>query len=100
MEQLIRIVKRLKDIQIWQLFNGTIYNLGLDRANVHLMLIGLIIVVIVDALNERGVWVSKCIAKERLWIRWPIYLATIMIILLCGMWGAGFSANNFIYYQF
>lgn len=100
MTLLLRIVKRLKDMQIWQLFNGTIYELGLDRANVHLMLIGLLIVVIVDILNEKGIFVSKKIAKERLWIRWPIYLIAIMVILVCGMWGAGFSANNFIYYQF
>lgn len=96
----LRVVKRFKDIQIWQLFDGTIYNLGLDRANVHLMLIGLGIVVLVDFLNEKGISVSKCIAKERLWVRWPIYLAAIMLILVCGMWGSGFNANNFIYYQF
>lgn len=96
----LRVIKRFKEIQIWQLFDGTIYNLGLDQSNVHLMLIGLGIVVIVDWLNEKGISVSKSIAKERLWVRWPIYLAAIMIILVCGMWGAGFDANNFIYYQF
>ena len=100
MQLLGRIVNRLKDIWIWQLFDGTIYNLGLDQANVHLMLIGLGIVVAVDFLNEKGISISKAIAKERLWIRWPIYLAAIMIILVCGMWGSGYSSNNFIYYQF
>ncbi|MBR4981880.1 MAG: MBOAT family protein [Lachnospiraceae bacterium] len=100
MELFLRVIKRFKDIQIWQLFDGTIYNLGLDRANVHLILIGLGIVVVVDFLNEKGISVSKCIAKERLWVRWPLYLAAIMIVLVCGMWGSGFNANNFIYYQF
>lgn len=100
MQLLGRIINRFKDLWIWQLFDGSIYNMGLDRANVHLMLLGILIVVVVDILNEKGICVSKCIAKERLWIRWPIYLAAIMIILVCGMWGAGFSANNFIYYQF
>ena len=100
MQLLGRILNRLNDMQIWQLFDGSIYNLGLDRGNVHLMLLGLFVVMIVDLLNEKGIYVSKCIAKERLWIRWPIYMAAIMLILVCGMWGAGFSANNFIYYQF
>lgn len=95
-----RILKRLEEMQIWQLFDGSIYNLGLDRGNVHLMLFGLLVVVVVDFLNEKGIYVSKCIAKERLWIRWPIYLAAVMLILICGMWGAGYDASNFIYYQF
>ncbi|MBR5597697.1 MAG: MBOAT family protein [Lachnospiraceae bacterium] len=100
MEQLLCIIKRFKEVWIWELFDGSIYNLGLDKANVHLMIWGIILVIIVDILNEKGICVSKCIANERLWIRWPIYWGTILVILLCGMWGAGFNANNFIYYQF
>ena len=42
----------------------------------------------------------ETIAKERLWIRWPIYWVAIIVILLCGMWGSGYNANSFIYYQF
>ena len=86
--------------QIWQIFNGGIYGIGLDRANVHLMLVGIVMVIVVDVLNERGIYVSERISKERMWIRWPIYWGTIMLILLCGMWGSGFDANSFIYYQF
>lgn len=100
MEQFVSVVKRLKNMQIWQIFDGTMYNLGLNRANVHLMVIGIIVVIIVDILNEKGIYVSKLIAKERLWIRWPIYLFAIMLILVCGMWGSGYNANSFIYYQF
>lgn len=100
MQQLLNIAKRFKEMQVWQLFDGTIYCLGLDQANVHLMVIGIVLVVIVDILNEKGICVAERIAKERLWIRWPIYWLAIMVILLCGMWGVGYNANNFIYYQF
>ena len=100
MEHFIRIIKRLKDVQIGQLFNGGIYGMGLNSRNVHLMLVGIVVVVIVDFLNEKGICVSAQIAKERLWIRWPIYWFVIIIVLVCGMWGTGYSANNFIYYQF
>ena len=64
MTQLLNIVKRFKDIQIWQLFDGTIYALGLNEKNVHLMVIGLILVVVVDILNEKGIYLSKCIEKR------------------------------------
>lgn len=100
MAHVLRLVKRIKDIQIWQLFNGTIFSLGLDRMNMNLMFMGLLAVIIVDLLNEKGCFVSACIAKERLWIRWPIYIFGILLVLVCGMWGAGYNAGSFIYYQF
>ena len=100
MSHVVRIVKRLKEMQIWQLFDESIYSLGLDRANVNLLFIGLLVVLIVDILNERGCYVASRIAKERLWIRWPIYIIGILLVLVCGMWGAGYDAGNFIYYKF
>lgn len=100
MSHVVRIVKRLKEMQIWQLFDESIYSLGLDRANVNLLFIGLLVVLIVDILNERECYVASRIAKERLWIRWPIYITGILLVLVCGMWGAGYDAGNFIYYKF
>lgn len=100
MSHVVRIVKRMKEMQIWQLFDESIYSLGLDRANVNLLFIGLLVVVIVDILNERGCYVAARIVKERLWIRWPIYITGILLVLICGMWGAGYDAGNFIYYKF
>lgn len=100
MTQVFGLISRLKEMQIWQLFDGTLHSLGLDQKNVNLMFLGLLLVVIVDYLNEKGIFVAKCISKERLWIRWPIYMAGILLVLICGMWGAGFDAGSFIYYQF
>lgn len=100
MSSAAEIFERFLHPQIWQLFDGTLYTLGLDAVNIRLMLIGLLIVIFVDILNEKGFIVSKCIARERLWIRWPIYIGAVLVILLCGIWGAGFDATNFIYYQF
>lgn len=100
MSHVVRIVNRLKEMQIWQLFDGSLHSLGLDRANMNLLFVGLLIVMIVDILNEKGCYVASCIAKERLWIRWPVYITGILLVLICGMWGAGFDAGSFIYYKF
>ena len=96
----MQLVKRLKEMQIWELFDGTLYSLGLDRANINLLFIGLLLVVLVDILNEKGCYVASRIAQERLWIRWPIYIVGILVVLICGMWGAGYDAGSFIYYKF
>ena len=100
LEAVFRIGRQLLHPKMWELFDGTLYMLGLDRANVLVMLGGLILLVIVDLLNERGVIISKCIARERLWIRWPIYIAAVLFILICGIWGAAYDTSSFIYYQF
>ena len=94
------ICKRFMHPQIWELFDGTICTLGLDHPNLAVMFLGLMLVIAVDILNERGIFISKYIARERLWIRWPIYIITILVILICGVWGAGYDTASFIYYQF
>ena len=100
MSHVVRIVKSLKDMRVWQLFDGTLYSLGLDRANINLLVPGLLLVILVDILNKKGYFVASHIAKERLWIRWPVYIVGILVVLICGMWGAGFDAGSFIYYKF
>lgn len=100
MAHVLQLVKRLKEMQLWQLFDGSLYALGLDRANMNLLFLGLLLVIIVDILNEKGYYVASKIAKERLWIRWPIYIAGILVVFICGMWGAGYDAGSFIYYKF
>lgn len=96
----LRILSRGKEWQLWQLFDGTLYSLGLDRLNMSLMFGALLLMILVDILNEKGYAVSERIAKERLWIRWPVYLAGILLVVICGMWGAGYDAGSFIYYRF
>lgn len=94
------VFKRFKYPQIWELFDGTICTLGLDCPNLVVMFLGLMLVIVVDILNERGIFISKFIARERLWIRWPIYIMAILVILTCGVWGSGYDTASFIYYQF
>ena len=100
MAHVMQLVRRVKEMQMWQLFDGSLYSLGLDRANMNLVFLGLLLVIVVDILNEKRYFVAEHIAKERLWIRWPIYIAGILVVLICGMWGAGYDAGSFIYYKF
>lgn len=95
-----KICERFLHPGIGELFDGTFYTLGLDGPNVTLMFLGLLLAAAVDLLNERGIFLSKKIAKERLWIRWPVYMAAILLVVVCGVWGAGYDTANFIYYNF
>lgn len=96
----IRICKRFWRPCIWELFDGTLYTLGLNGANLLVMVFGVVLLIVVDILNNRGIFISNYIAKERLWVRWPVYITAIMLILICGIWGTGYDTASFIYYQF
>ena len=100
LEAALEIFKQFLHPRVWELFDGTMHTLGLDGPNVMVMFAGLILLIVVDLLNERGIIISKCIARERLWIRWPIYITAVLFILICGIWGAAYDTSSFIYYQF
>ena len=54
----------------------------------------------VSLAQERGVHVRSVILSRPLPVRWLIYIAGIVGVLLLGVWGSGFSEASFIYYQF
>ena len=42
----------------------------------------------------------EAVKRQQLWFRWLIYLAAIFVVLLTGIYGPGFAASSFIYFQF
>ena len=51
-------------------------------------------------MQEKGVSVLEAVKRQQLWFRWLIYLAAIFVVLLTGIYGPGFAASSFIYFQF
>lgn len=94
------IIRNMRGFTPWELLDGTLYKLGLSAASFNLMVAGLLLLILVDILKFRGVRISDVICRQGLWLRWTIYIAAIALILVCGIWGSGYSASNFIYYQF
>lgn len=81
-------------------FRGALYELGLDKANVNVVLAGIALVAVVDLCNEKGITIRRHLMNQSLWMRWPILLGAIALIFVLGIWGAGYDAANFIYAQF
>ena len=54
----------------------------------------------VSLMQEKGVSVLEAVKRQQLWFRWLIYLAAIFVVLLTGIYGPGFAASSFIYFQF
>ena len=72
---------------------------GLNGKNYVVLLIGLIVLLIVDILQEKKS-VRERIEKRSIWIRWGLYLVAFLIILLFGMYGPGYDQTQFVYMQF
>lgn len=80
-------------------FDGSLYQLGLDRPNFILMVVTLLVLLIVSVLQEKGS-LREQIAKQNLVFRWVIWCALIFGILVFGMYGPGYDPADFIYRGF
>lgn len=87
-------------LDLGPLFAGKLYTLGLDRANVGVLLAGLVLVAAVDLCNEKGIRVREQLMRRSVRVRWPVLLCAIALIFVLGIWGAGYDASDFIYAQF
>ncbi len=84
----------------WCLFDGTLFTLGLNEKNFHLLLLLLIFVAIFDYTRVRGFkplewaisahWIFKCV----------VFLALLFTVIIFGIYGTAYDASSFIYMQF
>lgn len=95
---IIRQMFAVKNLEI--LFDGSLYACGLDERNFHLMLFCLGILLFADICKYKGVQIRKVIAAQDFWFRCLSIVAAVCFILTVGIWGPGYDAANFIYFQF
>ena len=100
LSQAFDVLTKCFEFTPWVLTDGTLFHYGLDQANMLVLLLGLILLIAVDAVTYRGTNVREKILEMNLLLRWAIIIPAILIILLCGIWGVGYDASSFIYQQF
>ena len=59
-----------------------------------------LLLVIVDILSEKKKELSGRLARKPLYIRWPLIILLIVIVLVFGCYGTDFEAADFVYTQF
>ena len=72
-------------------------SLKMDEADLVIAAIGIIIVAIVGTLHERGVKIRETIAGWVLPARWSVWYATIVVVVLFGAYGVGYTLVEMIY---
>jgi D-alanyl-lipoteichoic acid acyltransferase DltB (MBOAT superfamily) len=84
----------------WILFDGSLYECGLDYKNFWLMIYGIGILLFADYFKSKGIRIRNIILAQDYWFRWLFIASAVVVILLFGIWGPGYSETNFLYFQF
>lgn len=87
--------------QMFSVFQTTgIFEIGLDRGNWFMLCFGILILLIVDIVHERGKSIFYWVNQQTILFRWILYLGLMWCIILFGIYGVGYDASQFIYFQF
>ncbi|GAA0077849.1 MBOAT family protein [Clostridium sp. CTA-5] len=79
--------------------DGTLFNLIISRDEFIVAVIGIVIVIIIDILKEK-INLLEVLSHKKIIYRWGIYISIILIIIILGVYGSGYSEQQFIYCQF
>jgi len=71
------------------------YNMGVTHTDHIIGLIGILIVLMFDYLNEKGIYIRDAL-KTRPVFRWSLYYGLVISVLMFGK----FAAADFVYFQF
>lgn len=86
---------------LWVLSDQSLYRLGLDVTEVHILAISLLTLFIVDWVKYKtGKTIDLVLREQVLWFRWLALFALLFGIIIYGMYGPAYSAAAFIYFQF
>ncbi len=96
----LKIIKQMfSKFNPWILFDGTLYTYGLDQKDFRLMIYCIVILFVVDLLKSK-MKIREKISKQNIVFRWSLYFVGIFAVLIFGIYGPGYDASQFIYFQY
>lgn len=87
----------IQSMHVWS-FRG--YGLGLNRNEIIIALVAIIVILCVDLIREKKGSMFTLINNSSIIIRWMLYLGVFWVTLLFGVYGIDYKASEFIYFQF
>lgn len=82
--------------EIWDITNVA----GLNISNILLLLVSVCVLIFVSKKEQNGVSVFERVERMHIFARWAVYYVLIFSVLIFGIYGPGFEASQFIYFQF
>lgn len=85
----------------WVLFNKSLYSLGLDQTEIHVLCVALVILLLVDVVRYKyKQTLDAFLGQQCLWFSWGVIFFLLFFIIIYGVYGPEFDAKQFIYFQF
>lgn len=94
------IIRNMMTRNFWVLFDGSLFNCGLESKDFNVIIVALTVLFVSDYFKNRKISVINEIINQGFWFRCIWYVFALGVILLYGIWGPGYVASNFIYFQF
>lgn len=92
--------KMVTDFSFRSIADGTILTLGMDRADFVITVLFAVGLIAVGILREKGVPLRERVAAKPIALRWAVYYAMIMAIVIFGAYGVGYIPVDPIYANF
>lgn len=91
----------VRHFDIWALLDGSVYTLGLDAKEMLVFVIAVAILWIVDwYYQKKKAYFDTLVKNQCLAVQYLIVLTLFVMILVFGVYGEGYNASEFIYFQF
>lgn len=95
-----RIFMIFTDFKMGSLFDGSLLNYGISFKAWLILLLFIAIMVVADVMKYRSVNLGEWVKARILPVRWVIWIAAILAVLVFGIYGVGYNAADFIYMKF
>ena len=84
----------------WVLTDGSFFRLGVPEREFSVLMMAIILQIVVDVVNERGVKIRELLADQQIIFRLAVVFIAIWTILIFSVYGPGFDVGAFMYQQF
>lgn len=82
------------------LWNGSLYECGLEAGDFNLMIIALLLLILADELKYRKLSIARSVYFSN-WLQKGAFVGIcIWALLLFGVWGSAYNPSSFIYFAF
>ena len=83
-----------------EITSGYFLTFGTDWQDMIVINSGLVLMLIVGILKEKGKDVTGIIANSKIYIKWPVLMGLILAVIILGAYGADYKSVDNIYAQF
>lgn len=97
---LIMFKMMLTDFSLKNFNIESIEALGIDAQDIGIVCVAVVIVLIISILKERGMEIRESLTKRPVAVRWAVWYALILFIIIFGAYGLGYIPVDPIYANF